>query len=82
MLVRGGMWNLKGTRGNGQYLAVCVRAREREKASDGGNEGRESQKMVVWGLGRGESDSLFIWSVTGRPSELDREENLVKKSAK
>lgn len=54
---------------------VCVR----EKASDGGNQGRETWKMVVWGLGRGECDSLFMWSVTGRPRELDREGNLVKR---
>lgn len=55
-----------------------MRERERKKASDGGNEGREPRKMVVWGLGRGESDSLFMWSVTERRSELDRKENLIK----
>ena len=31
--------------------------------------------MVVWGLGRGECESLFIWSVTEKPTELDRKEN-------
>lgn len=41
--------------------------------------GRVPRKMVVWGLGRGECESLFIWSVTKKPSELDGKENLVKK---
>ena len=34
--------------------------------------------MVVWGLGRGECESLFIWSVTERPTELGRKENPAK----
>lgn len=38
--------------------------------------------MVVWGLGRGDCESLFMWSVTERPSELDKTQNFGKKESK
>lgn len=60
-------------------MCMCKRTRGRKKASDGGND--KPRKMVVWGLGRGDCESLFMWSVTERPSELDKTQNVVEKES-
>lgn len=61
------------------FNCECVKEREAEKGLQLVGMMGEPRKMVVWGLGRGECDSLFLWSVTERPSELDRKENLFKR---
>lgn len=63
-------------------MCMCERTRGRKKGFRWWErQGKEPRKMVVWGLGRGDCESLFMWSVTERPSELDKTQNVVEKES-